>query len=94
MKKIKISRIAVILLCAMIMVTINTEAKKVDAAAKWNRATTGLRRHQNHRWFMANLPELLYNLCAVYYVMPDCLTEMFGEEFDISSMIEQICPSA
>ncbi len=44
------------------------------------------------RWFM-DLPPFIYNMCAIYYVVPDCMAEMFGDEFDISSMLEEICPA-
>ena len=41
-----------------------------------------------------NLPPFLYNMCALYYVMPDCLEELFGEDFDIASLIAEVCPSS
>ena len=45
----------------------------------------------NNRWYI-DLPPFIYNMCALYYVVPDCVSEMFGEEFDVSSMLEEICP--
>ena len=51
----------------------------------------GLSAYKNYRWYM-NLPPFLYNMCAMYYVVPDCMDEMFGEEFDIASLIAEVCP--
>lgn len=47
---------------------------------------------KDEKWYV-NLPPFIYNMCALYYVVPDCLSEVFGEDFDVSSMLEEICPS-
>ena len=47
----------------------------------------------NNRWSFNQLPSMIYNLCALYYVSPDCLDDLFGEDFDISSILADICPS-
>lgn len=44
-----------------------------------------------NRLSVDNFPSFIYNLCSMYYVVPDCLGEMFGDEFDISSIAETVC---
>ena len=39
-----------------------------------------------------NLPPFIYNMCALYYIMPDCLEELFGDDFDIASLVQEVCP--
>ena len=61
---------------------------KREAAAEKARK---LRELKGSKWYV-NLPPFIYNMCALYYVVPDCVGEMFGEEFDIASLIAEICP--
>ena len=63
------------------------DAKREAAAEK----TRKLRELKESKWYV-NLPPFLYNMCALYYVVPDCIDEMFGEDFDIASMLAEICP--
>ena len=53
-----------------------------------------LRNFKTSRYYFDNLPPFIYNMCALYYVMPDCLDELFGEDFDIASLIQEVCPSS
>ena len=82
--------VAVVLLLSMLLLTIG-DASEVRS---YHEKSSGenLQNYKDYRWFMNQLPTVLYNLCALYYVSPDCLDEMFGEEFDMTSLIEGICP--
>jgi len=63
------------------------------AAVKVQEGTSGQKDIKDSRWFMNQLPPMIYNLCALYYVSPESLDNLFGEEFDVTSMVAEICPS-
>lgn len=81
--------LAAVLLLSMLILT-----SHASEAPTYNEQTfkETLRTYKDYRWFMYQLPTVLYNLCALYYVSPDCLDELFGEDFDITTIVEEICP--
>lgn len=81
--------VAAVLLLSLLLLADATPYAVVKVGAR----SGNLKEYKNHRWFMDQLPTVLYNLCALYYVSPDCLDDLFGEDFDITSMVEEICPS-
>ncbi len=77
---------AVLLLSLLLLTSARPHASRAVAHR------VDLKEVQSHRWFN-QMPSILYNLCALYYINPDCLDDLFGEDFDISSMVAEVCPS-
>lgn len=99
--KQKLSNVAILaLLYCSLFITHGTAAAVAETSVNQRsadialrEARDGLQAYKSYKWFM-NLPPFIYNMCAMYYVVPDCMEEMFGDEFDISSMLEEICPAS
>ncbi len=82
----------ILLVSALVVLSHLASAKNTDL--HYHREAAGLQIQNSYKWFMSygdNFPSFLYNLCALYYVVPDCLGEMFGDEFDIESIVEDVC---
>ena len=80
---------AIVLLLSMLL--LSCDASEVRKYGELN-SREELVQYKDYRGILSQLPTVLYNLCALYYVSPECLGEMFGEEFDIASVVEQFCP--
>lgn len=85
--------LAAVLLLSLLLLVNGKPYAVVKVGSRGGSNLSNLKELKNHRWFMNQLPTILYNLCALYYVSPDCLDDLFGEDFDISSMVAEICPS-
>lgn len=88
----------VIFLCCHLILPKSWAAPTAELQSAQVLQNAGLRTYQtDNKWYI-NLPPFIYDLCALYYMVPDCLSEMFGEEiedfddFDVSSMLDEICP--
>lgn len=89
-------RLLYVLLLLFCLLTTATSSSVTEQTSKQLRRAqsdgeTTLKTYKNYRWYI-NLPPFLYNMCALYYVVPDCLDEMFGEEFDMASLVAEVCP--
>ncbi len=95
--KERISYTVVLLLCAAILVQ-SKAAKTVKVVSGKDLEKAGvdkmdLENYKNSKFsYFDNMPPFVSNLCTLYYLWPECLDDMFGDDVDMTSMAEQVCP--